>query len=473
MRIILYSADHWEHVCPMLRVVIPSRQVGIEVLQGVEWVDEQVQVHLDRIHDADIVVIQRDFPRFEAQYQEIITIANHENKPVVYDLDDLLFELHSSHPDFAQYRKARFLILQAVYEADLVTAASQYLCNYLAQFNSNTTLLPNYLVDELVDISPGFGGGLTQDSEAVTIGYMGGHSHGPDLDMIAPVLEDLLDCYGENIRMRFWGLAPPMELRERDNVEVLIPGTISYNEFASYFRSQRADIFIAPLMDTTFNRCKSSLKFLEYSALGVPGVYSHIAPYADVVHDGHNGFLASSLDDWKRCLTELIENPGVRKEMGQRAYQTVNENWRLDGHENMWLEGYEKAKSIRAQRVFPSSSLLGFEKIIAWSHEMENALADEQKNLHERKIQLQEAKDTVEDLNRLVSNKQIEIEEINTKLEGYQNQLDGQRIQLKQLEDTKDSIQSQLTTAGRDLNETRSSLNAILGSTGNDGFMQR
>ena len=43
-----------------------------------------------------------------------------------------------------------------------------------------------------------------------------------------------------------------------------------YKDFATFFQTQSADIFIAPLVDNIFNQCKSPIKFFEYSALGVP-----------------------------------------------------------------------------------------------------------------------------------------------------------------------------------------------------------
>jgi hypothetical protein len=97
--------------------------------------------------------------------------------------------------------------------------------------------------------------------------------------MILPVLENLLERYNKRIRLRLWGIAPPPSLRECPNVEWLDLGLVSYAQFAAYFSRQECDIWVAPLQDNLFNRCKSSLKFLEYSALGVPGVFSQLDPY--------------------------------------------------------------------------------------------------------------------------------------------------------------------------------------------------
>jgi hypothetical protein len=57
-----FSADRWDHVCPVLRVSAPYQAAGWEVRRGNEWVNGALQLHLEDLHQTDLVVIQRDFP---------------------------------------------------------------------------------------------------------------------------------------------------------------------------------------------------------------------------------------------------------------------------------------------------------------------------------------------------------------------------------------------------------------------------
>ncbi|MEI2421731.1 hypothetical protein V6O07_15755, partial [Arthrospira platensis SPKY2] len=99
-------------------------------------------------------------------------------------------------------------------------------------------------------------------------------------------MSQLIEEFTDQIQLIFWGIRPPESLTSFSNV-VWEPVAIGeYAAYASYFGQQECDIFIAPLEDNLFNRCKSGLKFLEYSALGVPGVYSHLEPYQDLVQHG-------------------------------------------------------------------------------------------------------------------------------------------------------------------------------------------
>ena len=100
----------------------------------------------------------------------------------------------------------------------------------------------------------------------------------------------LLDDYGPGIGFRFWGVQPPAELLEHPGVTWVPLNILDYAEFANYLVQQKCDIFIAPLLDNLFNRCKSQIKFLEYSVLGVAGVFSRLEPYKSVITDGEMAF---------------------------------------------------------------------------------------------------------------------------------------------------------------------------------------
>lgn len=42
---------------------------------------------------------------------------------------------------------------------------------------------------------------------------------------------------------------------------------------------RKIDVLIAPLLDNAFNRCKSNIKFLEFSALGIPMIGQNMCTY--------------------------------------------------------------------------------------------------------------------------------------------------------------------------------------------------
>ena len=79
------------------------------------------------------------------------------------------------------------------------------------------------------------------------------------------------------------------------------------------------DIGLAPLPDNRFTRGKCSFKVLEYAASALPVVASPIGTNADYVQSGVTGFFATNADEWVGRISELIENPQLRKKMGQQT----------------------------------------------------------------------------------------------------------------------------------------------------------
>lgn len=71
------------------------------------------------------------------------------------------------------------------------------------------------------------------------------------------------------------------------------------------------DMGVAPIVDIPFNRAKSWIKAIEYTAAGIPVVMSDVSEYRRL-HDEYGiGRLASTKDEWINHLTELA-NHGVR-----------------------------------------------------------------------------------------------------------------------------------------------------------------
>jgi glycosyltransferase involved in cell wall biosynthesis len=400
--IVGFSAYPWDHALTLLRLVEPIRQAGLQFLKG----NDYERVFLDQISLADLVVIQRDFPRWKDSYLRVLDRARSEGKPVVYESDDLLLELPEDHPDrpIHYYTQALFPMLRAVVEADALTATTPALCAYLRPFNENIFLLPNYLVDRFWPLkqTP-----ERRNSPTVVIGYMGSNTHAADLEMITPVLVELLELYGEGIILRFWGGEPPEKLRNDSRVEWDPFQTTDYEAFADHFSKQQCEIFIAPLQDSLFNRCKSPIKYLEYSSMAIPGVYSRVAPYESIIREGENGFLAGSQEEWRDCLVRLIESPETRLKMGTLAAKTVSDSWLLSKNAHQWQEVYTKVFNIvqvGGSRDLPQMGtiLRIANQVQAWQESLET--------------QVREQKEQIESLDRQNSIKEQEIQKLHLEL---------------------------------------------------------
>jgi GT2 family glycosyltransferase/glycosyltransferase involved in cell wall biosynthesis len=393
-----------------LRIAAPFRQAGIRIVPGVE----NGQVFIDRVSEGDIIVFQREVPRRFDDYQKIVDLARREGKPVVFELDDLLFFLPENHPDRLArlYTHSLLPMFQALLDADMVTVSTPKLRSVLENYHNNVVVLSNYFDDTLWQLKPPV---LKSKDEVLTIGYMGGNSHKPDLEYVTPVLLDLIERYPQKIRFHFWGIQPPEEMRSLPEAEWTSHYFYLYKDFSTFFQAQSADIFIAPLVDNLFNRCKSPLKFFEYSALGTPGVFSHLDTYSNVVTHGQNGLLAASLEEWSKCLIQLIENNELRFHLATNAQATIRENWLLSQNAFRWREAFQNL--VDAPLSQPSRSRDNIvQSINTQLFETFTTLAEKEQTVQTLSAQVAEKEQAVQTLSAQVAEKEQSVQALNARL---------------------------------------------------------
>ena len=163
----------------------------------------------------------------------------------------------------------------------------------------------------------------------IRIGFAGSHTHQKDLEMIEEALIEILERFKGKVEVVLFGCATS-RLMSCSSVK-FIPFEQAYVRFVKRMFSLNLDIALAPLEDNEFNRCKSNIKWLEYSSCAVPGIYSDLPPYAKDIQSGKDGFLVgSSKKEWVQALEFLICNKKERIKIGYMAQQRVMEEFTLN-----------------------------------------------------------------------------------------------------------------------------------------------
>jgi glycosyltransferase involved in cell wall biosynthesis len=164
--------------------------------------------------------------------------------------------------------------------------------------------------------------------DKIRIVYTGCGNHSGDVEIVKKPILKLLDEYPN---LEFIMPIPFESWADVDHPRVINKNCwSSIGHFPQMVAGWNPDIGIAPLRDSNFNRAKSNLRWLEYSALKVPTVASRVVPFEESIKEGKDGILCSSSIQWYEALKSLIENKEKRLRMGMDAYKRVKSQNSMD-----------------------------------------------------------------------------------------------------------------------------------------------
>ncbi len=262
-----------------------------------------------------------------------------EKRPkIIFEFDDALDKLPHSHPGFDYYNGLKTRIEAYIRNADLVTVSTEELKQYYQSWNKNIVVLPNTLRKKHwpANIKN------EKRDDTVRLLFAGTNTHAADFGTILPAVKQILDEFKEKVELLLWGEQIP-ELAGYPNVKTAAGFQRDYGQYLKTLQCLNADIALAPLEVNDFNRAKSNIKWLEYSAAGIAGIYADLPAYnRDVVH-GENGFLAGAdAAGWYTAMKELITDREKREHLAQTAQGVVWEQYDLQNNAHLWQDVFSR-----------------------------------------------------------------------------------------------------------------------------------
>jgi hypothetical protein len=266
---------------------------------------------------------------------------------LVLDVDDAMWAPDAWRPFREHYTPD---VLDRLYRnlrlAHVVTTPSEVLAEQLAGHNPNVHVCPNTVPAYLLQVQ-------APPRVAPVVGFQGSQHHLVDFtdqvwDQLVGFLHD-----SPGWQLHSWGAAPddetPMHGWTRPGGPLgpeLLPGRMVEHPWRAsvrrYYLGLSMDIGIGPLAPTMFNACKSSLRAVEYAALGIPAVLSDEPPYRGWVDDGVTGVLISRDQSWRGALTALARDPAARASMSARARDRAAD-WTTERNITRWLTAWNSA----------------------------------------------------------------------------------------------------------------------------------
>lgn len=266
-------------------------------------ISEKVRL-FTRLRQFDIIYLQKKLPA-PLESWNLTRIAN----KFIFDFDDAIYckdDTHQVLEDKSRYFKFKYLVQRV----DIVVAGNRILSSYAAQFNKNVITIPSSVETRNIP---------TKNSERTpedrfVIGWVGGKGNLHHLELLTPVFQRLSKEYKIQVNILS---AAPIEI---PSVEVkFIPWNLKTQEeeIACF------DVGVMPLPNNKFTEGKCGYKVLQYMAASVPPVCSDVGINRDIVEDGTEGFVVSSVDMFYGAIKTLIEDRALRENMGIKARNKV------------------------------------------------------------------------------------------------------------------------------------------------------
>ena len=305
MNIIFYMSD--THCCGHIR----GEEIARQINKGRDSMIVKANVLKSDYEWADVMIFQRQLTK---EVYAKMRMAKEQGIKVIYDIDDLLLEIPEELGEVAaafNRPEVRENILRFLNDVDLITAASTGLATSLRDYcQTPICVLKN-------GVNPEDWVRSVTETNGVTIGWMGSKSHIADAELVSKALHRVMSETDARLKLIGWVGDTAFSWLGEFGDRIQQVGWVEVNILPAAMGD--IDIGIAPLLNTKFCAAKSSVKWMQYSAMGIPTVMSPVSCYIDDVEHMKTGVFASNEEEWFGHIKELVEDESLRKAIGRDA----------------------------------------------------------------------------------------------------------------------------------------------------------
>jgi len=276
-------------------------------------------------------------------------IKKHTKTGLVYEIDDLLVDIPEWNYANEYYKKYFPYIKEMMGIADGITVSTERLKTIYSEYNDNIEVVPNHLPKHVWGpIFPKHHNEPRElkHGEKPRILWAGSQNHFVrKIDKVHKGLEGgdfgnkLLDFIRKTTDIYQWVFvgAMPVELEPVKN-KIEFHNWVPVFEYPQYVKNLDTDFGIAPLEDNVFNACKSNIKMLEYTACGIPAVYSNVEPYWKA------SLKANNEEEMISHVEDLAKDVSLRGKIFNRDQNTVAGQlwWEESGNLKLYANSYLK-----------------------------------------------------------------------------------------------------------------------------------
>lgn len=263
--------------------------------------------------------------------EEFIKLAKYYNKPVFFDVDDLVID--TKYTDQVKYVSEMSKSDKQLYDDGVIRMKKTLeLCDYaitttkrlgteLSKYVPEVYINRNVASERMLALSKKAFGQKERDEGKIILGYFSGSiTHNSDFEFLIPVIDEIMKKYS-NVYLEIVGILDIPEEFKKHKHRIMAEPFMDWEELPKVIA--KVDINLAPLEETIFNESKSENKWLEAALVKVPTIASDFGAFKEVIEDEKDGVLCKNLEEWKEKLEFLICNEKYRQNLGKNAYLRV------------------------------------------------------------------------------------------------------------------------------------------------------
>ena len=310
------------------------------------------------------VRIQRQATPQQLEFVKFLRkLADANNFRLIYEIDDICF--HEDIPDYNKYKtaftdpKIRQSAQEMMEICDEITVTCPFMRDYYASKtnNKNVTVIPNFM--------PKFWLGGKSDINRTMESYeknkrkprilyagSGAHFDVENRTKFRDDFEHVNDAIRRTVDKYQWVFLGAHPLPIRDLIQ---NGKIEFHpwkrlyEYGQGLYDLNVNMVVAPLQDSTFNRAKSDLKYIEACALGLPIACQDLCTYENAPIKFRTG------DEMIDQIESTLRDRKRYKSLCKKASQYADTRWleddmNIDCYTELYQYGVNDPKRLNLSR---------------------------------------------------------------------------------------------------------------------------
>jgi len=244
-------------------------------------------------------------------------------KKIICDIDDLLTELPSDHPELSELQEAKDALPRILMQCDAVVTSTEYLKLKYSYLNKNIHVIENHWDTEYIpeEYEPNFKTYHT----CFTMGWIGGRTHMADQYVMLEGLMEFMEKY-DDTRCHFKVLCPPALIKRFGSRIFYDPRVVHHFDYHPWLSTVPWDVCLVPLCDNTFNDAKSDLRLVDTAIHEIPCIASPRNDFRRHISDKLLLLAEDSKEGWFSALEAAFHSQDILRDTGKRARAWVKEN---------------------------------------------------------------------------------------------------------------------------------------------------